>query len=519
MTISAFSGCKKKDNGVNDSDSSKKTAQSTGGSKSTSQKSSASTGTVSQSAKNQGTGASASNGSAGNYASNQEKKDGNDSTMPENDGGGSDESSTGEKNYDLKGREIKVLYLYDDVFQVPSENYGTRLGDVKYKLFLEAEQKFNCKFVFEQIKTEKTAMQEMEQALLAGVYYADAIRLYRYQALPKYEKLGMILPLNDYIDFSAPAYQKYEQINGVLYPDKIYAFYNCATLTFMSLFYNKNITEREGLPDIMELDRQGNWNWDTFADMAIRATKDTDGDGVIDQWGAGANNATTLSTAILYSNLAPIVGRQENGEYKYNLMSSQALKALQFVSDLYHTYKVVPNKNALSDFRQGKLAMYIANNASHTTTFVGNGITNVGCVVLPYGPDNPGNMYMREQGSHMYFYLSNIEDPEAVVNAMAWWNVPWDESKSDYVTFEDMELGNAELYFGSLQDPQSNIDYFMSTLKSHKLVYDYVRYFDPTNDLVTKEVFNKIAAQVISPVSNIKSIETQVEDAIKTAIN
>ncbi|UVI33487.1 extracellular solute-binding protein [Paenibacillus spongiae] len=36
--------------------------------------------------------------------------------------------------------------------------------------------------------------------------------------------------------------------------------------------------KKEGLPDPQELHEKGEWNWDTFLDIAKKATKDTNGD-------------------------------------------------------------------------------------------------------------------------------------------------------------------------------------------------------------------------------------------------
>jgi hypothetical protein len=236
------------------------------------------------------------------------------------------------------------------------------------------------------------------------------------------------------------------------------------------------------------------------------------GDGIIDQWGIGADSATAMCTAMMRSNLAAMVERTDDGKLVYNLQNSKALKALQYVSDLYHTYKVMPNKNILTDFRNGAAAMYVKD-AWYGANLKGFGMTNVGWEIIPYGPDNPGNLYMREQGSHMFFFPKNLVDPEAVVNATAWWNVAWDESKSDYLTIEDMELSNAMSYF----DTEENINNFMDIIKTHKIIYDYVEYFETTGkarSLITTNVFNKIAAQSVAPMSDIEAIKPQIQDII-----
>jgi multiple sugar transport system substrate-binding protein len=49
--------------------------------------------------------------------------------------------------------------------------------------------------------------------------------------------------------------------------------------------YNKSLAEREGLPNLAELYKNGQWTWDKFIELAAQVTKDTNGDGTVDQYG------------------------------------------------------------------------------------------------------------------------------------------------------------------------------------------------------------------------------------------
>ena len=53
----------------------------------------------------------------------------------------------------------------------------------------------------------------------------------------------------------------------------------------MFVAYNKDLFEREGLPDLYELYLDGEWTWDMATEIAVKATQDIDGDGVVDIWG------------------------------------------------------------------------------------------------------------------------------------------------------------------------------------------------------------------------------------------
>ena len=52
--------------------------------------------------------------------------------------------------------------------------------------------------------------------------------------------------------------------------------------TPMMIAYNKDLFDRAGLPY-----PRGDWTWDDFVAAAKRLTRDTDGDGAVDQWGFG----------------------------------------------------------------------------------------------------------------------------------------------------------------------------------------------------------------------------------------
>ncbi len=427
----------------------------------------------------------------------------------------SSDVSTGdiaEKKFDLKGREIKVIVSNLKAPMEAPYDDGTRLAEVKAKMLKESEEKYNCKFVFEQYVSWTILQRDIENAVMAGVYYCDSFRMVRSFAFPKYEKLNIIIPLNDYIDFDKPVYKKYDQINGLLYPEKIYAFYISMPLTPIGVFYNKDILSREGLPDIQGIASEGNWNWNTLVDIAVRTTRDFEGDGIIDQWGIGSDNAFTLCTALMRSNLAAMVDHAGGGNYVYNLQSPKALKALQFASDLYHSFKVAKPTSVLTDFRNGKAAMYVKD-AWYGANLKNFGLNGVGFEIIPDGPDNPGNAYMREQGSHMFFFPATLTDPEAVVNAMAHWNVLWDDTKSDYLTDEDMLISSALSYF----DNDANVNNFIKMIKTRKIQYDYVEFFETVGKvrtLITNNVYNKIAAASVAPMSDIEAIKYEVQSII-----
>lgn len=108
------------------------------------------------------------------------------------------------------------------------------------------------------------------------------------------------------------------------------------------LFYRKDLFEEAGLdPD------KAPTNWEEFVEYAKALTKDTDGDGVIDQWGYGwpvqAENANDYWINFMYQAGGNFdVYNPETGAYESNLTGAEATVGTQFMVDLVRKDKVSP---------------------------------------------------------------------------------------------------------------------------------------------------------------------------------
>jgi len=106
--------------------------------------------------------------------------------------------------------------------------------------------------------------------------------------------------------------------------------------------------------------------WEEFVEFSIKLTKDTDGDGVIDQWGFGTECSNIHKDSIFF--FTPFVWSQggaladEEGHAIFN--SPEIKEALQLYVDLVHKYKSAPESMATWDkeanidaFANGLVAM------------------------------------------------------------------------------------------------------------------------------------------------------------------
>lgn len=126
-------------------------------------------------------------------------------------------------------------------------------------------------------------------------------------------------------------------------------------------FYRTDLLEAEGITKVPE-------TWDELIDAALKLTKDTDGDGNIDQWGLATNGipGQVFNTYSFFNLLLTNGGRivDENGLPLFN--SKEGVEALQLMVDLRNKYKVMPpdvitydNNEIHEGFISGKFAMVV----------------------------------------------------------------------------------------------------------------------------------------------------------------
>ncbi len=124
------------------------------------------------------------------------------------------------------------------------------------------------------------------------------------------------------------------------------------------LFYNKDLFQQEGLsfPD-------KTWTWDDYLQAAIKLTKDTDNNGITDQYGCMID----FWGARLYPWIWQNNGKLFNPNRTRCLVDREpAIQAVRFLVDLQYKYKVTPRtlpqeyKSNVEMFSMGKVGMFIS---------------------------------------------------------------------------------------------------------------------------------------------------------------
>ena len=115
-----------------------------------------------------------------------------------------------------------------------------------------------------------------------------------------------------------------------------------------ALYWNKDLFESEGL------DRAPR-NWDEYRAFARKMTKDTDGDGEIDQWGTAGQISAWMFENLLIQNGGRIL-TPDGTAAAFN--GPEGVSALEFMVELLTDYgKVTSGYEYQNDFQAGKVAM------------------------------------------------------------------------------------------------------------------------------------------------------------------
>ena len=166
------------------------------------------------------------------------------------------------------------------------------------------------------------------------------------------------------------------------------------------LFWNKRVLQENGYdPDVIyDLQKKGEWTWAKFEEMCANLTKDTDNDGVIDQYAMASFN-TEFTWAALQANGGSIVDQDSNGKYYLNLESDNSMEALNWTKKMFVNYQMPQAEGAAWDyfktaFTNGEVAFYV----NHEYDAQPNGLLATmkddwGMACFPLGPNGDGKLF------------------------------------------------------------------------------------------------------------------------------
>lgn len=281
------------------------------------------------------------------------------------------------------------------------------------------------------------------------------------------------------------------------------------------LAFNLQILEENNLEDPRELYKRGEWTWDKFIEYAQKITKDTDGDGTIDQYGYCGFHQYTFEQ-LLMSNGANVASTKTE-----QLSSADTGEVLQMMTDMYNTYKICypydftdsVYENMTFQYREGNIgfwpgAAWIAGEHADYDYTGANGVTlefDTVFVQWPVGPSGDQNTNGGKiSAGEFYIIPAGVEDPELVYNVLYdMWN--YSEGKPEPDQTESLFWWY--LVTGKEEKLQNENFDIMSYVGSREV-------FDIYNNLGFGYDFNSLIDGTVTPAQFQETYKLQVQDAL-----
>lgn len=292
---------------------------------------------------------------------------------------------------DLNGYIIKIASCWSGNWK-PLDGVSVA-GDKMLDAFAKLEEEYKCKinFVF---APPESLVRDVTASIQAGKKYADVIHIppQQFTSLIKsdiFEPLSNItqININDTIFNNTSA--GISTFKGVRYGLSWSSHVNF--ISPLVMFFNKDLLQRTGQPDLYQIVESKQWTWDKFTKICsdIQQKDSTvKGMGAIDSLSAMAS--WPKSNGIAYA-------EEINGKFIFPSTDKRLITSLQFAQDIQQKYKIVfENKpddwsqwqqTVLPAFMDGKLAFMIQDYYVGKTFLYGKMKNKYGIVPFPMGPD------------------------------------------------------------------------------------------------------------------------------------
>lgn len=267
-----------------------------------------------------------------------------------------------------------------------------------------AEEKFNVNIEPYVVPIEDL-YESRQNRLMSGDSAYDVWMLNGYNVWPSIID-DKLLPISDYVPQSY--FDNMPHIPRVTHEfaaigDTKYTFSNIVDLeNHWLIAFNKDIFDRAGLPYPSEYYQQGEWNWDTFEELIIELTQDTNNDGEINQWGLGGTNFYWWVMA----NDGSLTREAEDGRRVFAMNEENAINALEKLQQWHNEYGAVGGLLDDGNAAMGEFPTFALQLESP--------IENLGLVPFPKGP-NAESTRIPADGVNFFALPANSEKPEAMV--------------------------------------------------------------------------------------------------------
>lgn len=292
------------------------------------------------------------------------------------------ESTTAEEPY-AKLDDGNITILYHTTKQQFEENLSKdpKYFDPLWSNLSAFETKYGGK-----VNVKAVPWGDMKPKLIAMVNAGEQcdIAPANDQNFPIYPVKKLVQPIDQYVDMKDPLWVE-SVSKAFTFGGKPYAV--GADATPIVLYYNKTQFTNNGVKTPTEYYKEGNWNWDTFKEVATQLTADTNGDGKVDQYGFGWWDSDY--NLFLASNGLTNLSYKDDGSIGTNFKQDAAVKAIEFVQNAYLKDKYIDKSKKgdyfINEFKTGKLAMTCEYGFGGLTVFKSD--NEIDFVPFPTGPN------------------------------------------------------------------------------------------------------------------------------------
>lgn len=210
--------------------------------------------------------------------------------------------------------------------------------------------------------------------------------------------------------------EKWDQgiVNKLRNGDSFYTFGYGKPEPRVGVFFNKRILQENGIdPDsIYDMQKNGTWTWAAFEELCEKVQKDTDNDGIIDQYAMASKN-DVFGPAALMSNDAAIISYID-GKFVNTTNSDKALEAWNFTLNMWNKYQRPQGEGDwdyfYGCFQNGEVAFMVEEQYNaQPNGRLASMKDDFGFVCFPLGPKGDGK-YRTLNSSNMWVIPSHYDE-------------------------------------------------------------------------------------------------------------
>lgn len=217
------------------------------------------------------------------------------------------------------------------------------------------------------------------QTMIAGGTAPDLIWLSQ-EYIPAYASMGAILDITKYAqeDKSLDLSDFYDAtLATAKFEDKLYGYPWISQPVIM--YYNKKLFDEANIPYPTD-----DMTWEEFIEVGKKLTKDTNGDGKVDQYGFIVNGWPPIHLW-LWTHGGDII----DNEGKVVIDSKESIEGIKVLNDIINVHKITPSRAQIEaqgfgeQFKTGKIAMFMGGAADDFEKTIKD--FEVGTAPIPHG--------------------------------------------------------------------------------------------------------------------------------------